>query len=60
MIRRITLNQFLEIEVTCCFVCGNKKYIEFYKNDHLFRICSACLKLPKVKEHLKKLGKNNL
>lgn len=39
----------LEICFKSCFVCGNKKYEEFYDEGNLYRICKKCLKKRKVK-----------
>lgn len=49
----ISINQFMDIEFKFCFVCGNKKFCQFYYNDHLYRVCSKCLKKNKVKSFFK-------
>jgi len=43
----ISLNEFMN-EFKSCFVCGDEKYCEFYSNDHIYRICSKCLKKKKI------------
>ena len=45
----IGLNEFLDIEFKVCFVCGDKKYNQFYFDDHIYRICAKCLKKRKVR-----------
>ncbi len=47
--KTIDLNGFLQDEVfKNCFVCGNKKYCEFYFNESIYRVCAICLKKPDV------------
>lgn len=43
-IKCISLNEFLEIEMNFCFVCGKKEYAQIYIQNHLYRICKECLK----------------
>jgi len=49
-IKVISINEFLDIEFKFCFVCGVKKYNQFYFNDHLYRVCNLCLKKKIVME----------
>jgi len=49
-IKIISLNDFLDIEFKFCFVCGLKKYNQFYFRDHIYRVCNLCLKKNKVRK----------
>lgn len=50
MIKVIGINEFLNDPVfKNCFVCGDKKYCEFHFHEHIYRVCSACLKKENVK-----------
>ena len=51
--RTVSINEFLDIEFKLCFVCGNKKYCEFYVDDHLYRVCANCLKKQKTIQFFK-------
>jgi len=51
--KTIKINEFLDIEFKLCFVCGNKKYSEFYVNNHLYRVCTKCLKKQKTIQFFK-------
>lgn len=53
----ISLNQFIDVEFKSCFVCGGKKYCEFYVNDHIYRICAKCLKKKKISNFFAKRSK---
>jgi uncharacterized membrane protein len=56
--RVISLNGFLEKEFKFCYICGNKKYNEFYINGRLYRICDNCLKTNK--NHIREFLNNEL
>ncbi len=55
----VSLNQFLEKEIKLCFVCGSKKYQEFYINNHFYRVCKRCLKKKNVSTFYTKIGMVN-
>ena len=47
----MNLNDFLKNDPIFynCFVCGDKRYCEFYFNKNIYRVCAKCLKTKKVK-----------
>ena len=51
----LTLNQLFLVEPIFdnCFVCGDKRYCQFYVNGHLYRVCAFCLKKDNVKGFFK-------
>ena len=52
----LSLNELFLIEPIFwnCFVCGDKRYCEFYFQNHLYRVCVICLKKENVKEFFSK------
>ena len=50
IIKIISINEFMDREFKFCFVCGSKKYCQFYFNDHLYRVCAKCLNKIHEKE----------
>ena len=54
-VSNVSLNEFLDKEFKFCFVCGSTVYEEFYKNGHVYRICSKCLDTEIVVKFIKGL-----
>ena len=50
---KISISELLKTEAYWCFVCGNKKYREFYFRGHIYRVCFNCLKTRIVKDFFK-------
>ena len=46
---KFTINKFLGKEIKSCFVCGNKNYQRFFIEDHLYQVCTKCLRKDKVR-----------
>lgn len=49
-IKVISINEFMSIEFKMCFVCGLKKYHQFYFNKYLYRVCFKCMKKNNVRK----------